>query len=686
MNRRRVSSIRILQGHRQHGARFHIDGVLGFVRQMCLTIFHLRDLGIRIIGMFPFFIGPLLRPFPIQLGQILLRRRLNPARFCQLREKLRVTFSRVPPNDGSHRRVGLQGRSVHANRLPIDQSVFRQYLQHPRKHSAMGLQIDQSPRSRYRRMIRCALRQRESQKALQAQRVGAAPGNPSFRVNAFEISDHQHPEIHSRRDARPTHRFALVKTNALLFGELINLFVLQNFIHPIVEDVPARWWQLSRRDPQWLLPRSFFTHRHRLSSPIATFFTDYGQCWSNYIEYSRLKSRLLPRAASACWTLAGQDSDHRLPDDIDGGDEKVLRSWFRDSNSLEDFRSGRDFQYGLCDVCDRDVERACQSVYQSFRRLIDHGEIRSGAHVRFRGTLIRVFEDVPLLDQQWIDAYTVVLAEWSALLLQQGYQLGNADPHQLACVIPLKTNGAELLTPSTSADRTEAARRRVTAMLAKFEARARTIDGRIYFHFDDYVRWKGRKAQCKAHYDGFVIASWNDWVEARGNGATAELDGIRVAKIAVRVPALVRCADSEEAARQQCRRADLIIGIVTQAYNNDRQIARWCEHFKKTIIEIYRIIFTIERIRRRYFGDPLLMKWNAEIMDALIEPIEKLVSLHNASYEQFAIDLAELQESVQPDVEHLVEQIVGSAKPTAVETTGDARRAGSLTAATTGPK
>src|SRR6266571_34813 len=264
---------------------------------MCLTIFHLRDLGIRIIGMFPFFIGPLLRPFPIQLGQILLRRRLNPARFCQLREKLRVTFSRVPPNDGSHRRVGLQGRSVHANRLPIDQSVFRQYLQHPRKHSAMGLQIDQSPRSRYRRMIRCALRQRESQKALQAQRVGAAPGNPSFRVNAFEISDHQHPEIHSRRDARPTHRFALVKTNALLFGELIKLFVLQNFIHPIVEDVPARSWQLSRRDPQWLLPRSFFTHRHRLSSPIATFFTDYGQCWSNYIEYSRLKSRLLPRAA-----------------------------------------------------------------------------------------------------------------------------------------------------------------------------------------------------------------------------------------------------------------------------------------------------------------------------------------------------------------------------------------------------
>ena len=111
--------------------------------------------------------------------------------------------------------------------------------------------------------------------------------------------------------------------------------------------------------------------------------------------------------------------------------------------------------------------------------------------------MIRFFEDVPLLDQQWIDAYTVVLAEWSALLLQQGYQLGNADPHQLACVIPLKTNGAELLTPSTSADRTEAARRRVTAMLAKFEGRARTIEGRIYFTLTIMFAGKGAKPNAR---------------------------------------------------------------------------------------------------------------------------------------------------------------------------------------------
>src|SRR5207247_2710989 len=64
-------------------------------------------------------------------------------------------------------------------------------------------------------------------------------------------------------------------------------------------------------------------HRHRLSSPIATFFTDYGQCWSNYIEYSRLKSRLLPRAASGTALvystyLGGSDFDHGQGIAVDG--------------------------------------------------------------------------------------------------------------------------------------------------------------------------------------------------------------------------------------------------------------------------------------------------------------------------------------------------------------------------------
>src|SRR5499433_489803 len=60
------------------------------------------------------------------------------------------------------------GCAVHANCLPIDQSVFRQHMQQPCEHSTVSLQIDQSPRSRHRRVIRCHLRQHVSQKALQA--------------------------------------------------------------------------------------------------------------------------------------------------------------------------------------------------------------------------------------------------------------------------------------------------------------------------------------------------------------------------------------------------------------------------------------------------------------------------------------------------------------------------------------
>src|SRR6266446_3572301 len=98
-------------------------------------------------------------------------------------------------------------------------------------------------------MIGGVLRQPESQKALQAQRIRAAPCDSTLGVDAFKITDHQHPEIHSRLDARPTYRFALVKTDALLFCELIEFLVLQNSIYPIVEDMSARSWQISCRDP-----------------------------------------------------------------------------------------------------------------------------------------------------------------------------------------------------------------------------------------------------------------------------------------------------------------------------------------------------------------------------------------------------------------------------------------------------
>src|SRR5215470_5444707 len=98
-------------------------------------------------------------------------------------------------------------------------------------------------------MIRCRLRQPVSQETLQTQRVCASPCDPSLRIDAFEIPDQQHPKVHSRCDARPTHCFALIETKALSLRKLIKAGSVQNLIYPVVKNVAAASWQLVGRDP-----------------------------------------------------------------------------------------------------------------------------------------------------------------------------------------------------------------------------------------------------------------------------------------------------------------------------------------------------------------------------------------------------------------------------------------------------
>src|SRR6516162_281488 len=142
--------------------------------------------------------------------------------------------------------------------------MIRQHLQHPAKDLPVRLDVDQSARSRYCGVIRSGFRQPVPQKPLQTQRVRTTPCDASLRVDAFEVPDQQHSEIYARCDARPPHRLAFVKTNALFLRELIKPRHVQNLIYPIVKNVTPAAWQLVRGDPQILLPRSFLSHRHSL--------------------------------------------------------------------------------------------------------------------------------------------------------------------------------------------------------------------------------------------------------------------------------------------------------------------------------------------------------------------------------------------------------------------------------------
>jgi len=58
--------VRFLQGDRQHGPRFQIHRVLGFVRQMCPAISHLGDPRVSIMRIHPILIAGLVLPRAIE--------------------------------------------------------------------------------------------------------------------------------------------------------------------------------------------------------------------------------------------------------------------------------------------------------------------------------------------------------------------------------------------------------------------------------------------------------------------------------------------------------------------------------------------------------------------------------------------------------------------------------------------
>ena len=60
--RRGVPFVGVSQTRGDDGLRFQIDRVLSVVRQVRATIFHLRDLGVRVMRVLPVVIGDLLRP------------------------------------------------------------------------------------------------------------------------------------------------------------------------------------------------------------------------------------------------------------------------------------------------------------------------------------------------------------------------------------------------------------------------------------------------------------------------------------------------------------------------------------------------------------------------------------------------------------------------------------------------
>src|SRR6516162_1586286 len=111
--------------------------------------------------------------------------------------------------------------------------------------------------------VRRPLLQFQPQKRPHAKQICRPPGHPPFRLDLFEVSQHQESKIPSRRQTPTSHR-GRVKCRTQLFNVVVKTVLLQNPIQSRVKRMRRAPWQILRCHPHRLLTMFSiaFTHGH----------------------------------------------------------------------------------------------------------------------------------------------------------------------------------------------------------------------------------------------------------------------------------------------------------------------------------------------------------------------------------------------------------------------------------------
>ena len=99
------------------------------------------------------------------------------------------------------------------------------------------------------------------EKAPQRDRIGQAPSDAAFAVDAFEVADQQAAEVAAGRQ-RGTARVRRVELLTALFGELVEAVLVEQLVEPAVKRVGRCVWQIRGGDPQPFLPLPLVASSH----------------------------------------------------------------------------------------------------------------------------------------------------------------------------------------------------------------------------------------------------------------------------------------------------------------------------------------------------------------------------------------------------------------------------------------
>ena len=195
----------------------------------------------------------------------------------------------------------------------------------------------------------------------------------------------------------------------------------------------------------------------------------------------------------------------------------------------------------------------------------------------------------------------------------------------------------------------------------------------MYLHVDEYRHWKGHKVKGQLDVTvGMVMASWNAWMDDKGNDDSSELVGVQVTKLTPWFQGYdyVVYDDPARAATMQQKRQEIIarlrewtvsttddsaslLPFETMTYKG--KIVGWSDRARSFIAELYLTHAAIAQVSQRYFdGHPILFSDRQQELDRLIKGMENLIDLHNKTLAPLlphhGIDLEAIKRAIQPHV------------------------------------
>ena len=319
-------------------------------------------------------------------------------------------------------------------------------------------------------------------------------------------------------------------------------------------------------------------------------------------------------------------------------------------------------------------------MVHAIHQLVDSGEVKCGSSAWLEIVPIPFLQLATLIDGEWLDRHVLMLAEVGAIAAGKGYQVKKTnDEHPLAWPRFLDSNGIEINQEEINGLCKQADRH-----LKKFPGRRKEIDGRPYLNFEDYCSWRGRKVKANLRScvsAGFLTASWNAWIDAKGEKPTmAEVPVNRLEYWLEEQDYMVCPAGTGE----QLKRRESLLNVMGSArleqMNGEADF--WKQMAGASLTNLYAFQQAVITIRQRYFdGVELLFPDLDRSLADLTKHTEELITSFNDQVikkSEDKINIEALRQDAGKIAAERVSYLVDMAKAEALDAMGEHRAATEL--------